>query len=293
MHHYRQGSGRPLVLLHGLGSRWQVWKPVLPRLTPHHDVIAVDLPGFGETPPDGGPGDVPHLADRVTAFLDDLGVSRPALGGSSLGGGVALELGRRGVARSVTVFSPVGFSGAAGARWCQGVVTAARAGGAALGPALPRLMRTRAGRAALCGVFYARPGGLDPGDCVADARALVAAPGFRSARNSLGRWRFPGGGDNGDGGNGDGGNGNNGNGNNGNGNGNNGNGNNGNGDRGDNDGLPVMVAWGSRDLVLPYRQAARARRLLPRARHVRLAGCGHLPFADDPEACARLLLESG
>ena len=56
--------------------------------------------------------------------------------------------------------------------------------------------------------------------------------------------------------------------------------------------VPVTIAWGDRDLVLPYRQAARARRVLPHARHVRLAGCGHLPFADDPETCARLLLEA-
>ncbi|MGK5685122.1 alpha/beta fold hydrolase [Actinoplanes sp. URMC 104] len=252
MNHHREGSGSPLVLVHGLGSRRQVWRPILPALTRRFEVIAVDLPGFGATPPDGGPGDVAHLADRLAAFLATLGVTRPAVGGSSLGGAVALELGRRGVARSVTAFAPIGFFGRAGARWCQGVVGAARAGGAAMGPLLPRLLRTAGGRAAVCGIFYARPGRLDPDDCIADAQALVAAPGFASAWRAVADWRFAGAG-----------------------------------------GVPVTIAWGTRDLVLPYRQAARARRLLPTARHVRLDGCGHLPFSDDPATCARLLLEAG
>ncbi len=238
------------MLIHGLGSRWQVWKPVLPELAVHFDVLAVDLPGFGESPADGGPADVPHFADRVTGLLDSLRIARPAVAGSSLGGAVALELGRRGTARSVTAFAPIGFYGAGGARWCQAVVTAARRGGAALGPLLPSLLRTRAGRVALCGLFYAHPAWLPAQDCLDDARALVTAPGFNDARRELGKWRHPGG-----------------------------------------DGPPVTIAWGTRDIVLPYRQSKRARRLLPAARHVRLNGCGHLPFGDDPAACVRLLLD--
>ena len=251
MRYHREGSGRPLVLIHKLGSRRQVWKPILPELAARFDVIAVDLPGFGESPPDDGPADVPHFADRVVALLDSLGITRPAVAGSSLGGAVALALGRRGVARSVTAFAPIGFYGAGGALWCQAVVTAARLGGGALGPLLPALLRTRAGRVALCGLFYAHPAGLPAQDCLDDARALIAAPGFDDARRELATWRHPGG-----------------------------------------DGVPVTIAWGTRDLVLPYRQAGRARRLLPGARHVRLEGCGHLPFGDDPAACVRLLLEA-
>ena len=186
MHHHRRGSGSPIVLLHGIGSRWQVWNPLLDRLAEWHDVIALDMPGFGGTPHDGVPGSVPHLADRVAGFLGSLGIEKPVLGGSSLGGGVALELARRGRARSVVAFSPVGFFGAAEAAWCRTVVTAARAGGSALGPALPRLFGTRAGRVALAGVFFGRPGSLPPDDCLADARALIAAPGFTAARRNWG-----------------------------------------------------------------------------------------------------------
>jgi pimeloyl-ACP methyl ester carboxylesterase len=56
---------------------------------------------------------------------------------------------------------------------------------------------------------------------------------------------------------------------------------------------PVTVAWGERDRLLLFgRQSARARRLLPGARHVTLWGCGHVPTWDDPEQVARVLLEA-
>jgi pimeloyl-ACP methyl ester carboxylesterase len=56
---------------------------------------------------------------------------------------------------------------------------------------------------------------------------------------------------------------------------------------------PTTVAWGDRDRLLIYsRQAPRARRVLPGAQHVTLAGCGHIPTWDDPEQVARVLLEA-
>ena len=68
----RIGSGPPLVLLHGVGHRRQAWGAVLDRLTPHRDVIAVDLPGHGESPP--LQRDVPlmdALLRPVRALLDE------------------------------------------------------------------------------------------------------------------------------------------------------------------------------------------------------------------------------
>ena len=56
---------------------------------------------------------------------------------------------------------------------------------------------------------------------------------------------------------------------------------------------PATIAWGERDRLLIFsRQAPRARRMLPQARHVTLTGCGHLPTWDDPEQVARVLLEA-
>ena len=62
----RIGSGPPLVLLHGVGHRRQAWGAVLDRLTPHRDVILVDLPGHGESPCPG----------RSTTITSRCGVSR-------------------------------------------------------------------------------------------------------------------------------------------------------------------------------------------------------------------------
>jgi pimeloyl-ACP methyl ester carboxylesterase len=54
---------------------------------------------------------------------------------------------------------------------------------------------------------------------------------------------------------------------------------------------PTTIAWGERDRLLIYsRQAPRARRELPEARHVVLRGCGHVPMWDDPEQVAAALL---
>ena len=50
MHSLRTGSGKPLLLIHGLGSSLRNWDPVLPALSAQREVIAVDLPGFGQTP---------------------------------------------------------------------------------------------------------------------------------------------------------------------------------------------------------------------------------------------------
>jgi pimeloyl-ACP methyl ester carboxylesterase len=47
----RFGAGPPLVLLHGIGHRRQAWDAVSDRLAPYRDLIVVDLPGHGESPP--------------------------------------------------------------------------------------------------------------------------------------------------------------------------------------------------------------------------------------------------
>src|SRR5918992_5733673 len=103
----RLGSGPPLLLVHGLGSCKEMWRPLLPALAREREVVAVDLPGFGASPP--GPRTVEGLAEALAAFAAELGLERPHVAGNSLGGGVALVMGSMGVCGSVCAVSPIGF----------------------------------------------------------------------------------------------------------------------------------------------------------------------------------------
>lgn len=107
---HRGGSGSPLLLLHGVGGTWRVWAPVLRHLEPHHDVLAPTLLGHGGAAGlrSGVAPSIDALVDGVERMLDQLGMVQVHVVGNSLGGWVALELARRGRARSVVLFSPAG-----------------------------------------------------------------------------------------------------------------------------------------------------------------------------------------
>ena len=255
---HRRGSGDPIVLVHGIGSRWQSFEPVLDALAEHHEVIGIDLPGFGASPlidrvQPGPLGYAGWLAGWLTAH----DVVRPHLVGSSMGGAVALELGRLRVAASVTAFSPVGFWGTAGLRWTQGLLTGLRFAARTSAPVLNRAVEHPVGRAALLSNMFGHPTRVPPEVARGDLAGLAGSAGFAAACKDFGSYFLR---------------------------------------PGDDPGalvdIPVTIGWGTRDVVLVHRsQSARARQVLPFARHVDLAGCGHLPFYDDPPACARLVLE--
>ncbi|HEV2820796.1 MAG TPA: alpha/beta fold hydrolase [Solirubrobacteraceae bacterium] len=107
------GDGPPLVLVHGVGATRAIWGRVLERLASDHAVIALDLPGFGDSPPAGPAFDLDEVADAVAEGLAAAGVPIPfELVGHSLGGAVALTLAHRHpdmVGRLVLV-APAGLS---------------------------------------------------------------------------------------------------------------------------------------------------------------------------------------
>ena len=106
----RRGVGEPLVLLHGIGSRWQVFEPVLDLLTSEFEVWAVDMPGFGASPPATRPlSSIGTLTDEVQAWMRTKGLEGCHVAGHSAGGGVALELAARGAVASVVALAPIGF----------------------------------------------------------------------------------------------------------------------------------------------------------------------------------------
>ncbi|MGC1288755.1 MAG: alpha/beta fold hydrolase [Streptosporangiaceae bacterium] len=249
----RYGSGPPLVLLHGVGHRRQAWGAVLGRLTPHRDVIMVDLPGHGESPPltlAGRPVLDAMLAE-VTRLLDELGLDRPHVAGNSLGGRLALEAGVRGRAATVTALSPAGFWRNRGEiAYDRAVFKIMELAGARTQRFAPALVRSTAGRAILYGAIVSRPSRLTPQQALGDATAFLAATDalhviLAGMTNFTGAMPA---------------------------------------------GLPVMIAWGTRDRLLFPGQARVAKAYLPQALLVPLPGCGHVPMTDDPPLVADVLL---
>ena len=250
----RHGSGPPLLLLHGLGHRRQAWQCLLPLLTPHRTVFTVDLPGHGESPPlaVGGRPAVQAMAAQVFAFADELGLDRPHVAGNSLGGTLALIAGANGRAKTVTALSPAGF-------WATGwqfsyakaVFQSAQLAGLVLRPLIPRLARGTLGRYLIDGAFVASPARMPAGQAADDAFAFLRA---RAAVTAIlaEKTTFT---------------------------------------QALPPQVPVTIAWGTKDRLLPPGQAATARQRLPQARFVRLPGCGHVPMTDDPGLVARVLLD--
>lgn len=253
LEHHREGSGEPLLLLHGIGCHWQVWQPVMAALAAERDVIAVDLPGFGSSAPlpGGDPPTVPALADAVAGFAAGLGLERPHVAGNSLGGGVALELGRTGRARSITALSPIGFWRGRERAYAHAVVAGTARLAPAVGPAADAINSTAVGRTLSLAHMSARPWRWPAGAAADLYRAAASSPVFLETLEAIIGWDCP---------------------------------------VGDLP-VPTTIAWAERDRLLIPRQRHRAARRLPKSRRVLLEGCGHLPFYDNPEQVVRVLLE--
>ena len=184
LHHVRRGRGEPLVLIHPLGAELVVWEPVLDRLAAERDVIAVDLPGFGLTPPlsNGVPPTPRGLAASVAALLDELGVGDVHVAGNSLGGWVALELAKAGRALSVAGLCSAGF-------WRRPLGPKpggdVRKIGRSLLPVLGALARTERGRRLLLRGTMARPERVPPAAAARLVRSYVTSPGFDGANAAM------------------------------------------------------------------------------------------------------------
>ncbi|PAZ17376.1 alpha/beta hydrolase [Streptomyces sp. SA15] len=252
----RQGTGEPVVLLHGLGCHRQAWDAVVPLLTGQREVIAMDLPGFGQSP-DLDPG-VPRDLETAVSWLGSvftaLGAERPHVVGHSLGGLIALRLGQAGIAGSVTALAPAGFWTPAERRYTYALLTAAHQGVRLLpDKALEVLVGTAPARAVLTGTLYGQAGLCPPHTVAAALRTLRDSTAFRA---TLRAGRAP------------------------------------NLFTGDIPDAPVTIAWGTHDRLLPPRQATRARAMIPGARLVPLPNCGHVPMLDAPELLAHVILRA-
>jgi pimeloyl-ACP methyl ester carboxylesterase len=179
----RLGEGEPLVLLHPLGGELVVWEPVMPLLAPSRDVVAPDMAGFGRSPelPEDEEPTPAALARAVAALMDELGIESAHVAGVSLGGWVALELGRLGRARSVTGLNAAGF-------WRRPLGprrNPARELGRALAPLAGPLLRSADVRRRLLGGVTARPERVPPDAAARLVRAYITSPGFERVNAAM------------------------------------------------------------------------------------------------------------
>jgi pimeloyl-ACP methyl ester carboxylesterase len=251
--HHRGGSGEPLVLIHGVGHTWRGWKPMLPELERRFDVLAVDLPGHGHSEPlPAGTESTPEaLADAVERQMLGAGFDSAHLAGNSLGGWISLELARRGRARTVTAISPAGLQHAREKQWGAGILRGMRWLAEHL-DAPEALRRNPLTRSLLAGPSMARPWRCDP-DLFIEAIDLYAScPGlYPTLPHTF---------------------------------------------HGQPRGLttldvPVLILWGTLDLILLPRQGRRFERLIPGAELRYIRAAGHVPMTDVPELLADSITE--
>ena len=104
----RAGAGEPVVLIHPFMLSHHSWRPVIEHLAAGHDVLAVSMPGHYGGPPLSWRATFAAMVDHVEREMDAVGWRTAHVVGNSLGGWAALELARRGRARTVTAIAPAG-----------------------------------------------------------------------------------------------------------------------------------------------------------------------------------------
>jgi pimeloyl-ACP methyl ester carboxylesterase len=255
LNHVRVGTGRPLILLHGLGGNWRSWTPVINTLAAEREVIAVDLPGCGETPPLPGPVSIAALADAVTAFLHEQRLTGADVAGSSLGARLVLELARRGVVGAAVALDPGGFWQGWERRYFELTIRASARLVRLLQPVMPRLTGNSLTRSLLFAQLSPRPWDLPASVTLAEMRSVAQSPSFDPLLDQLANGPPPAG-------------------------------------LADVTPRPVVIVWGRQDRVCLPRQAKRAAALFPHAKLIWLESCGHFPHWDLPQRTARIILSA-
>lgn len=255
MHSTRTGRGRPLLLVHGLGSDHDSWSPVLAGLAAHREVVAIDLPGHGATPALAEGNTIPAFADALEQFIAEEGLDGVDLVGSSVGARLVLELSRRGAGGAVVALDPGGFWTPAEAAYLKVTLGASVRLLRALRSQLDALAGNPVARTLLLAQLSPRPWAVDADVAAHEMRSFADTAVFEEVLDDLVHGPTQEG--------------------------------IGAGQRVE----PIGIVWGRRDRVTLPRQAPRALEQFPDARLAWLARCGHFPHWDRPRATVELVLD--
>jgi pimeloyl-ACP methyl ester carboxylesterase len=252
------GEGPPLVFVHGLGASWQSWLENLPEFARDHRVVAMDLPGFGYSELPKGEVSIEYYANWTFALLDALGIDSVAVVGNSMGGFSAAEMAIRGPERveSLTVVSAAVFWQSY--RRAQPLVGLARLSDAYVARALARstdavATRPRLRSWALATAGFRYPHLIAPELAHELVRSARRTEGFLPALEALASYPLE--------------------------------------EELPKISCPTLIVWGAHDTLVPVRDAARMRELIPGSRSDVFERTGHVAMLERPERFNRLLRE--
>jgi pimeloyl-ACP methyl ester carboxylesterase len=248
------GEGEPLVMVHGLGGCWQSWLENIPHFARDHRVIALDLPGFGESPLPGWEISIKAYGSVVNKLCRELGIDRVPLVGNSMGGFISAEVAVS-EPTSVERLVLVGAAGVSHARMFRAPAETMTRMARVAAPFAVRyrgqaLRRPGLRHRVFRGLFY-KPTALRPELVGEITRYGLESPGLVAALRALAGYDIL--------------------------------------DRLDDVEIPTLIVWGQNDYVVPPRDALEYARLIPHSQLHIFNRCGHLPMAERPVRFNRLL----
>ncbi len=243
-----------VIFIHGLSGCWQNWLENIPDFAQRHRVLALDLPGFGDSPAPDWEVSVPNYGRLLLDFCDALGVEDCAIVGNSLGGFVAAEAAIRQPGRfeKLILVSAAGVSSARLRRRPVAVVARMMAAGTpvALKAQTRALRRSRARTIAFSGLFD-DPNSLRPELISEFFEGGMRGESFVEALTELAGYDFL--------------------------------------HRLEEVEVPTLIVWGRQDRVVPPRDALEYEQRMSNAELVVFDQCGHVPMAERPTRFNRTL----
>jgi pimeloyl-ACP methyl ester carboxylesterase len=252
------GEGEPILFVHGLAGCWQNWLENLPHFGRTHRAIALDLPGFGESPMPSWPIEMPAYGRLIHDFCEKLGIDRvAALVGNSMGGFVSTEatIERPSRFERLVLVSAAGISFAEDIGSLRGRLSLASFEIAMSFLSRPHRtwLNRRRGRRRAFANLVRYPNRLRPELLAELIDPGLRSPGFPAAIRSIGgydtRHRLP------------------------------------------EIEIPTLVVWGMHDRIVPVEGAIGYHRLIPGSRLELFERTGHLPQLERPERFNQLLDE--